>query len=842
MKDSFSKNLLLTASAFSLYLGGGVSPTFAAEGKGLEEVIVTAQRREENSQDVAISVTVFNQEQVANANMINSNDIATYTPSLSTNTRFGSENTSFSIRGFTQALRTAASVGTYFAEVVAPRGQTSQTSGDGAGPGTLFDLANIQVLKGPQGTLFGRNTTGGAILLTPQKPTDTFEGYAEVSTGDFGAQRQQLVVSGALRDNVQARFGIDNNKRDGHLENFAKVGADELGNTDYTAFRLGFNIDISSSIENYTLLTYVDSESNGYTSQMYACNDATALEGNLFGAFVQASCENQLEAQAAAGKDGFYDVVSTIPTALTSIEEERFINTTTWTMSENITLKGILAYAHLETYNTSDIFGTYFPETLPVLGVGGGLLALLNGGTEREFTTGISVLNPDVPVTSSDNYVAELQLQGLSLDGAFVWQAGLYYENSTPDGFSGNNSAAFLNCDLSTVEGDPSQYDCTDITAGTLGSILVQNYKTEFLNQAVYFQGTYDIVEQLSVTLGLRYTMDETEGYGIKKRYTFAPVGGSFINEIITTSSPKVSSEVPTGMLEFNYRPFSDVMLYAKYTRGYRQGSVNLAADPGLDEHQYETVDTFEIGAKTEFGGPIPGRFNIAFFDNSLTDMQLQAGYISATAGPTTAITNAGEAQIRGFEMESTLLLSENLRFNFSYSYLDTELLEQGQINTQLIADSVTAAALSGGADPVTATLQGQIAAQTYTPIALVGDELPFAAESSWVASLNYDLPLPAEIGIVTLGATYVYTGEMRASATGTSVGNNDVLDDFSLINLNASWIGILGSNFDLSLYATNTTDEEYTTYTSGTYFTLGFESRQVGMPRMVGGRLRYSF
>lgn len=835
MKHSFSKNLLLTASAFSLYLGSGVSSSFAAESKGLEEVIVTAQRREENSQDVAISVTVFNQEQVANANMINSNDIATYTPSLSTNTRFGSENTSFSIRGFTQALRTAASVGTYFAEVVAPRGQTSQTSGDGAGPGTLFDLANIQVLKGPQGTLFGRNTTGGAILLTPQRPTDEFEGYAEVSTGDYGAQRQQLVVSGAVTDNFQLRFGIDNNKRDGHLENFAKVGADKLGNTDYTAFRLGINWDITSSIENYTLLTYVDSESNGYTSQLYACNPGTILEGNTFGAFVQAGCENQLEQQAAAGKNGFYDVVSTIPTALTSIEEERFINTTTWAMSENLTLKGILAYAHLETYNTSDIFGTYFPESIPLLGVGTNLLALLNGGTEREFTTGISVLNPNVPVTSSDNYVAELQLQGLSLDGAFVWQAGLYYENSRPDGASGNNSAAFLSCDLSTVESpNPNDYNCTDITAGLLGSILVQEYKTEFLNQAVYFQGTYDIVEQLSVTLGLRYTEDETTGRGTKRRYTFGPVGGSFINEVITQSSPEVSSKVPTGMLEFNYRPFSDVMLYAKYTRGYRQGSVNLAADPGLDQHDYETVDTFEVGAKTEFGGPIPGRFNFAVFDNSLTDMQLQVGYISSTAGPTTAITNAGEAEIRGFEAELTLLLTENLRFNGSYSYLDTELIEQGQIDPQLIADAVTEA--SGN------PLSGQIAAQTYTPIALVGDELPFAADQSWVASLNYDLPLPAEIGLVTLGATYVYTGEMRASATGTSVGNNDVLDDFSLLNLNASWLGILGSNFDLSLYATNTTDEEYTTYTSGTYYTLGFESRQVGMPRMVGGRLRYSF
>ena len=168
------------------------SPAVPAQDAGrqprrqVEEVIVTAQRREENIQDVAISITVFDQKQIADANITTGVDLANYTPSLSANTRFGPDNASFAIRGFTQDLRTTASVATYFAEVVAPRGQSSQTSGDGAGPGALFDLENVQVLKGPQGTLFGRNTTGGAVLLVPQKPTDEFEGYLEANGGNLG--------------------------------------------------------------------------------------------------------------------------------------------------------------------------------------------------------------------------------------------------------------------------------------------------------------------------------------------------------------------------------------------------------------------------------------------------------------------------------------------------------------------------------------------------------------------------------------------------------------------------------------------------------------------------------
>ncbi|WP_372760658.1 TonB-dependent receptor plug domain-containing protein, partial [Litorivivens sp.] len=265
-------------SSLSLTVGAAaVTPQVSAQDTVrsalLEEVVVTAQRKEESAQDVAISITVFDQEQIANANMTNSNDIATYTPSLTTNTRFGPENATFSIRGFTRSLRTTASVGVYFAEVIAPRGQTSQTSGDGAGPGSLFDLANVQVLKGPQGTLFGRNTTGGSILLVPNKPSDEFEAYVEFSESNYSSSRQQAVANFSLTDTFHMRFGVDHNERDGHLNNITNIGADKLGNVDYTAFRLSAVWDINESMENYTILTDVDSDTAGYTSRLFACNN-----------------------------------------------------------------------------------------------------------------------------------------------------------------------------------------------------------------------------------------------------------------------------------------------------------------------------------------------------------------------------------------------------------------------------------------------------------------------------------------------------------------------------------------------------------------------------------------
>ena len=771
----------------------------------LEEIVVTAQRREESAQDVPISITVLDSKQITNANMTNASDLAVYTPSLSANTRFGAENATFTIRGFTQDLRTTASVGTYFAEVVAPRGQSSQTSGDGAGPGALFDLQNVQVLKGPQGTLFGRNTTGGAVLIVPVKPKDTVEGYAEVSSGDFGMQRLQAVFNTPITDSFRIRAGVDRNQRDGHLNNYTHIGADDLGNTNYISARLSAVWDVTDSLENYTILSYVDSDTHGYAASLFACNP-NPVQATL-GALTLVPCQLQLAQQRSSGNDGFYDLASTIATPVTVIQEKRLINTTTWDISDDLTFKNILAYAHLHTENGSDIFGTKFR-------------LLADPDPRREFKIGVSIVNPNIPVTSQQTWVEEVQLQGSSFEEKLRWQAGAYYEKSTPDGFSGNNSAQLISCELATVEQQPSEYNCFDPTLGLLGNVLEQEFKTEYENRAVYTQATLDFLETLSATVGLRYTWDRTSGYGRKTRYTFA--GSVPLAPIRSTTAPEVSSQAPTGLLEFSYRPVDGVMGYVKYIRGYRQGSVILAADPGIDTFDPEKVNTYEIGAKTSFEGLIPGRFNIALFYNDFTDQQLQTGYISQTSGQTTTIFNAGKSRLRGLEAEAFFSLLTDLSLSLSYSYLDTKLIEQEDHSGELFAAA------------------GVLGALTATPIADVGDELPFAPKQGIVASLNYRLSFLERVGEVDLGVTYAYTGEQRATASSSSP--YAMMEAFDILNMNLSVARVLGTGLDLSVFATNVLDAEYTTYVSGTYNVLGFDSRMTGQPRMIGARLRYNF
>lgn len=783
----------------------------------LEEVIVTAQRKSENVQDVPISMTVFSEEQIANANMTNASDLTTLTPSLTVDTRFGYENTAFAIRGFTQSLRTTASVATYFADVVAPRGQTSQTSGDGAGPGYLFDLQNVQVLKGPQGTLFGRNTTGGAILLTPQEPTDQLEGYLEGSIGNYNSKRFQGVINVPVSESFRARLGIDSNDRDGHLNNAAHLGSEELGSSDYTATRLSLLWDIVDGVENHTILQHVDSKSTGYTATLISCNPSPATLLGISG--VTGLCQDQLERQHDNGDDEFYDLASVIPTPETTIKEKRIINTTTWEVTDDVTFKNIFGYAHLETTNASAVFGSDWRS--PSENFSG-----------YQFAPGMSLKNPDVPVTSQESYVEEVQLQGSAMEEQLDWQIGAYYEHSRPDGYSGNNSAAFLFCDLATVEGSPAGFQCYDTTPLALrsvveGSVLVTNYKTDFLNKAVYGQATYDFTDEFSTTIGLRYTRDEASGKGVKDRYTFNP-DGTRRATYHTVAESTVDSEEPTGMIDFTYRPTEDVMTYFKYTRGYRQGSVNLSADQGVDKHNPEFINTFEVGAKTSFGGPVPGQFNIAVFDNELKDMQLQYGYVSQTSGPTTAIANAGKAVSRGIEIDAMFKFFEDLTLSISYSHLSTELKEQIPLTGDSVRERILAAT---GQDP------GLIVSQT---LADQGDELPFAPKNTWVASLNYLVPVPADVGVMSVGATWSYIGEQRSSSSSSTYF--DMLPAYELMNLNASWLGIYGSNFDTSLYATNVLDEEYVTYTAGTWNSLGMEVRQAGLPKMYGMRVRYTF
>lgn len=787
-------SLALGACA-ALPAAGQDAPPPAGEGRQLmlEEVVVHARRREERLQDVPVSMTVFSQAEISNRNIVNAGDLATYTPSLSVNDRFGADNTSFSIRGFTEEMRTTASVGVYFAEVVGARGGNTTSSGNGAGPGAFFDVQSVQVLKGPQGTLFGRNTTGGAVLVMPQKPTDEFEGYVEVSGGNYDMRRLEAVVNVPISDRVRVRLGVDDHERDGYLENLGSAGPRDMANLDYTAFRASMVVDITDRLENYTIFSHTDSSNNGSAGLILDCHPDPTYR---FASF----CHQQ---QADMGDADFHGFKSNKRANKSSVDQWQLINHLTWEVSDKLTVKNILSYTELETELVGPVFATNF---------------YLNGVPFG--MTSSDLVAPGVPTTNQKTYVGELQLLGMSFNDRLDWQAGLYYERSKPDGDAGSRPTRGVDC-IDPMSGNPNDWACLGVLGP--GSTITQQFgEVEYDNRALYGQATYSFSDRLKLTAGVRYTWDETTGVAGAINHGGFPADGygppsvtECINPLGTLPdcwvSLKTKSEEPTWVLGIDYFPVQDVMLYAKYSRGYRQGNVNLFGAPGFQVHDPETLDAYEIGAKTSFYGPVPGTFNIALFYNELEDMQLQTGFAGIVN--TTGILNAGKAVMQGAEIDASLNVFDNVRLDVGYAYLDTE---------------IKSVAMPPPPPP----------GLMIIPAAVEGDPTPWSPEHKLTATLSYQVPVRPEMGDLSVALNYVYVDSQLVS-TGTPYG---VLPSYDLFNLSANWRGIAGSGFDLSVFVNNLTDEEYYTNVYGNYQSFGVEFYNPGAPRTYGARLRYSF
>jgi iron complex outermembrane receptor protein len=817
MNETMSRSLFCAFGVWGLC----EAPPVVAQDQGetvqpaaIADVIVTARRMEERSQDVPISITVFNQEQIDNRNVLSARDLATYTPSLSANSRFGTENTSFAIRGFSQELRTTASVAVYFADVVAPRSGGSTSAGDGAGPGSFFDLQNVQVLKGPQGTLFGRNTTGGAVLLVPRKPTAAHEGYLEASYGDYDLMRAQGVGNLPLGDSLRLRVGIDHQTRDGYLDNISGVGPEEFSDIDYTAARVSLVADLSDNVENYTIASYTVSDNNGPAPKITSCVPALAPGGPL-------SCDQLARQQ---GRD-YFAVEGALPDPQTRMEQWQVINTTTWLATDDLTLKNIASYAELANENRNDGFGTNWIIPGTFLGRPTGGLA----GTRTAFVTVEHA--PGKKSSHQSTFSEEIQVQGRGLNGALSWQAGAYFEQSKPLDRYGNQNPQLLSCT------DNDGFECFDPLGrllgreGRLGSMSYQVGKSEFRNLGVYSQATYSFTDRLALTGGIRYTSDRTESAVQKVVYRFStpnnPVGfclnPALRNPAVPIASTfdceesfRKSSDAPTWVVGLDYKPVDDVLLYGKYSRGYRQGSTNPYGADGYGTYEPEQVDAYELGAKTSFSGAVSGLFNIAAFYNDFSDQQLQVGFRSSTnsVAPNTGIVNAGKSRIYGVEVESSISPFDDLTLDVSYAYLNTKIEQLAPV-------------------PI---FPGSL----YDLVVFTSREdavLPFSPKHKASATATYNFSLPPEIGTVALAATYSYTDEILVSSTSTL----GILPSYELVNLNLNWNSIAGSRVDAALFATNIANERYYTHVND-QGTSGFVSHFLGEPRMYGVRVRVRF
>ena len=817
----------------------------AGDNADAGDIIVTARRTDERLQDVPISITVFNQQQISNRNIVAPEDLALYTPSLSTNGVTGRENTSYSIRGFTQDPGTSPSVAVYFADVVAPRSGASIPQGDGAGPGSFYDLQNVQVLKGPQGTLFGRNTTGGAVLIVPQKPTGRFEGYVEGLYGSYNWKGLQGAINAPLTDTIRARLSFDYQDRDG-LTKDAGAGPD-LDNRHYIAVRGSVVWDVTPDIENYTILSFLHTKSNGSGYSLIGCDPASFIGSNVCGPF------------ATRQASGPHTASTDINNPLNERREYRAINTTTWHASDALTIKNIISYTQLTGDYVSDIFSSNIkiPTTVfvPIQDPATGALLALQptptgalAGTRLQFTD--VTANGSNHNTDQSTFTEELQFQGRIGGDKFVWQAGAYYERSAPHGATQNFSTQLVNCtDITKLQcssplgqiyrqgyaqyfanlfGVPAQFTDPgfDFPIGGVGKHLTT---IGFRNLGIYAQGTYALTSQLKVTGGIRYTSDKVKASDNDINYVFGGPGFGANNPSVSCIqtdalianncliTAKTKSSKPTWLIDLDYKPNDDILLYAKYSRGYRQGSVSPSAAGTYRTFKPEKIDAFETGLKADLRGALRGYFNIDAFYNNLYGQQINAAFtaVGGNVPQAQGIVNVKKSRSYGVEAEFSVSPFRGFNLNGSYTYLRTKLVSA----------------------PV------PVAPPPYTRVDLSADQggdLAYSPHNRFTVTGSYTLPLDPGIGQIVFATTYSYSSSQFAvSPSSSSLGK---IKSFNTLNLNLNWNHVGGSKLDASVFATNVTNENYQTQVAGIFAATGVEFARYGEQRVVGGKLRYNF
>ena len=596
------------------------------EGAALEEVVVTARHERENLQNVPISITAISGEEIRQKNITDPEDFNTTVPGLTVQPAYlARDSATYTIRGQGQILGGAPpAVATYFNDV-----PTIVT-----GSGYFFDLENIEVLKGPQGTLFGLNSTGGAVLLVPQRPTNDFEGYVDATVGNYHERRYQAVVNVPLiSDVLLVRFAVDDNMRDGYTTN--PVNGQQYDDTDYQAGRIGVIFRPNDRFENYFLFNVAALNEHGAGLECLNYNP----EGDFGPALgpEAAACAAQL-------KNGPRLVNAWIPPVGDYVRSRNYAadDTLTIKVTDDITLKNIFGYREFLYQQSYDSYGLPFP------------IYELYGSPYYSAGEGVGI-------PSERTYSDELQLHGDSFGRRLHWQTGLFFNTTSP---------------YSTQD-----RDLDDIFGTTIFSESSLDWSK---TNAVYGQGTYSLTDKLNLTVGGRYTQDirsQISNNFYPALFTCPPPPGktfppSSAGLGFCDVDQHAKFHSPTWNVSLEYQLDPATMLYIASRRGYKSGGFNdVAPTPTTQEYEPEHVTDVELGEKTEFSfGDVKGRLNADVFYSKFIGWQERVTAFYPTAigeTPFAIITNVADGVVKGADLEATIIPTAHIELSGFYTYLD---------------------------------------------------------------------------------------------------------------------------------------------------------------------------
>jgi len=791
--------------ASEAYPGGG--------SVGIEEITVTARRVEESLQSVPISVTALDDKALREATITSFADLQTAVPGVYLGGSGGQQNPVYVIRGQSKGLHGTSSpaVVSYFAEVPQP-------SWGSAVP--QFDMQSIQVLKGAQGTLFGRNTTGGAILYTPQRPEHEFGGYAGISFGDEDHSRVQAAVNIPIaEDKVALRLAGDLNQRDGYTRNIG-VGAD-LDALDTTTFRMSLLAEFGQ-FSNLLIVDHLKSENDGFNISLKDIFVPSAL--NLLAVVDQV--QTLFDAQRAAGPRVNY---SSFPQHENN-ERTAIVNRTEFTFGNDMQLINIFGHQATDLDYAPNIDGLPLVSS-PVVGAG------FTASTGLTPTAVDTSLVKAVLIDQTKQISNEIQLRGNAFDSRLDWILGAFWLKAEPDGAGQINATTVFQSEISFVH--PLAGPTTALTS-PLGA---QHLFITDESQAVFGHFKYALTDEFGLELGIRYTEDDFEaciGSGAVAAYngqrpptvSESACRAADTSQIVNPGVVRTSSEEVTWNVGVNWQATDDVFVFGVARHGYRAGGAN---GPVFDDlmapyqiYTPEEIDSIEIGIRADWHlGDTVLRTNASYFTDDISNAQgdiaggattpAGAACTAANPGPDgdcdptddptggALVLNLGDTSVDGIDIELVLAATQYLTLSFSGTFQDAD------VDSLLSQPNPFIQARVGGAQPF----------------------LNFADET-FQANVRYAVPLSSIAEELVFNVDYYDTSDVTRG--------DIVLPAYNLTNLRADLNGLGNGNFDVSFYVSNVTDEEYTTGTGAASTALGIGSFIWGPPRLWGLEARYSF
>ena len=646
MKTFYRNASLCSFAALAAALAA--APSLAQDTDGEEAapsdsnvIIVTAQLREENIQDVPISITALTGEGLAAARIEDSQDLQFNAPNV-----ILSANRNLTIRGVgSQSFGGSAdtNIGVLVNGVFLQQGSTF---------GEFFDLERIEVLRGPQGTLFGRNTTGGAINIVNKRPTDDFEGYAQIQLENFDGIRAEAALNIPIASGFSQRFAAHVLKRDGYTLNLDN--GKQIDGRDQYSLRSSTRIEPTDTTSINLVLNYFREDSNRANAVKSLCTpDAT------FGCSsdtIDFDFPNSFGIDGLLGgsvRPGTYSANPTdLRTVRIDIEPEQDIEDFLATLQIDqeigaLTLTSVTGYRVGENESFRDFDqgtrpGAFEPGTYATAF---GALTVADAGNGNGVLT-YNLRAGEPAVTSTDyrtsqeafgkreQFSQELRL-GSDFDGPFNFLVGGYYLWAESSG------------EVTTYLPVSRTFGFT--TSGNTSDADVDSY-------AVFGEIYYDITPTLSVLGGLRYTEDTKS---ITTASGFIALGAPFIGE--------AKFDAVTGRASVSWQPMPDNTIYFTYSRGFKSGGFN-PGNLGTPTFESETIDSYELGSKNQFAN---GRVtvNAAIFRYDYSDL-----IVGNIVGTLATNVNIPSSRIQGFELEAVAEPLDGFRLEGSLGLLDTNV------------------------------------------------------------------------------------------------------------------------------------------------------------------------